>query len=83
MLDSYFIYSRATELKKYGETNGAGSTFVEVSGKQMAVMELMMPPTYAEQEVIGTYFRHLDHLITLHQRAPCERLVKSLLLAQP
>ena len=35
-LDSYFIFSRTHELKRYGETNGAGSTFVEVSGKQMA-----------------------------------------------
>ncbi|CAK7087502.1 MAG: hypothetical protein ENTB_04237 [Enterocloster aldenensis] len=67
-LDSYFIFSRTDELKCYGETTGAGSTFVEVSGKQMAAMELMMPPTMAEQRQIGTFFRHLDHLITLHQR---------------
>ena len=67
-LDSYFIFSRTEELKKYGETNGAGSTFVEVSGKQMASMDLMIPPTYAEQEKIGQYFEHLDTLITLHQR---------------
>ena len=43
MLDSYFIFSRTEELKRYGETKGAGSTFVEVSGKQMASMEFMMP----------------------------------------
>ena len=67
-LDSYFIFSRTEELKKYGETNGAGSTFVEVSGKQMASMDLMMPPTYEEQEKIGQYFEQLDTLITLHQR---------------
>ena len=35
-LDSYFIFSRTHELKRYGETNGAGSTFVELSGKQMS-----------------------------------------------
>ncbi|MGN1339027.1 MAG: restriction endonuclease subunit S, partial [Oscillospiraceae bacterium] len=67
-LDSYFIFSRTEELKKYGETKGAGSTFVEVSGKQMANMDLMMPTTFEEQQQIGTYFRNLDHLITLHQR---------------
>ena len=67
-LDSYFIFSRTEELKKYGETVGAGSTFVEVSGKQMANMELMMPKTIREQEVIGAYFAKLDHLITLHHR---------------
>ena len=67
-LDSYFIFSRVDELKRYGETVGAGSTFVEVSGKQMAAMELMMPQTIGEQKRIGNYFEHLDNLITLHQR---------------
>ena len=68
VLISYFIFSRTEELKEYGETIGAGSTFVEVSGKQMAEMELMMPPTIDEQRQIGTYFHNLDNLITLHQR---------------
>ena len=67
-LDSYFIFSRTEELKRYGEFVGAGSTFVEVSGKQMAVMELMMPPTMREQQTIGGFFQQLDHLITVHQR---------------
>ena len=67
-LDSYFIFSRTEELKRYGELVGAGSTFVEVSGKQMAVMELMMPSTMREQQTIGGFFQQLDHLITLHQR---------------
>ena len=67
-LDSYFIFSRTEELKRYGELVGAGSTFVEVSGKQMTVMELMMPPTLREQQTIGGFFQQLDNLITLHQR---------------
>ena len=67
-LDSYFIFSRTDELKRYGETVGAGSTFVEVSGKQMANMTISVPATMEEQRKIGTYFRHLDNLITLHQR---------------
>ena len=67
-LDSYFIFTRSEELKRYGETVGAGSTFVEVSGKQMANMELMMPKTMPEQQKIGEYFANLDNLITLHQR---------------
>lgn len=67
-LDSYFIFTRSEELKRYGETVGAGSTFVEVSGKQMANMELMMPKTMPEQQQIGEYFANLDHLITLHHR---------------
>lgn len=71
-LDSYFIFSRTGELKRYGELVGAGSTFVEVSGKQMAAMELMMPPTMREQQTIGGFFQQLDHLITLHQRELAE-----------
>lgn len=67
-LDSYFIFSRSEELKRYGEMVGAGSTFVEVSGKQMSAMPLLMPPTMDEQKKIGEYFSHLDHLITLHHR---------------
>lgn len=67
-LDSYFIFSRSNELKKYGETIGAGSTFVEVSGKQMAEMGLMMPHSLKEQQTIGNFFKRIDILITLHQR---------------
>ena len=67
-LDSYFIFSRTDELKQYGETIGAGSTFVEVSGKQMSNMIIPIPTTMVEQRQIGTYFRNLDNLITLHQR---------------
>ena len=67
-LDSYFIFTRSEELKRYGEIVGAGSTFVEVSGKQMANMELMMPTTMDEQQKIGGYFSNLDNLITLHQQ---------------
>ncbi|MEC2306292.1 MULTISPECIES: restriction endonuclease subunit S [Heyndrickxia] len=66
-IDSYFIYSRTHELKRYGETNGAGSTFVEVSGKQMAQMPIFIP-TLEEQKKIGSFFERLDNLIALHQR---------------
>lgn len=67
-LDSYFIFSRSAELKRYGETIGAGSTFVEVSGKQMSAMSLMMPPTFDEQKKIGEYFQNLDNLIKSQQQ---------------
>ena len=67
LLNSYFIFSRTSELKRYGEINGAGSTFIEVSGKQMAKMPISVP-SIEEQQKIGTFFQQLDHLITLHQR---------------
>lgn len=74
-LDSYFIFSRTEELKKYGELVGAGSTFVEVSGRQMENMQLMIPKTIGEQHIIGVLFSTFDHLITLHQ-SKLEKLQK-------
>jgi Restriction endonuclease S subunits len=53
-LDTYFIFSQTHKLKRYGETTGAGSTFVEVSGKQMADMPISLP-LIAEQKNIGAY----------------------------
>ncbi|WP_300560254.1 restriction endonuclease subunit S [Companilactobacillus sp.] len=67
LLNSYFIFSRTSELKHYGEINGAGSTFIEVSGKQMAKMPISVP-SIEEQQKIGTFFKQLDDTITLHQR---------------
>lgn len=44
-----------------------------VNAQEYASFEFLIP-THAEQTKIGTFFRHLDHLITLHQRKR-ERLV--------
>ena len=66
VLDSYFIFSRTNELKRYGEQTGAGSTFVEVSGKQMAQMPIYVPKI-EEQQKIGAFFKQLDDTIALHQ----------------
>ena len=67
VLDTYFIFSQSHALKKYGETVGAGSTFVEVSGKQMERMDISLP-IIQEQEKIGSYFKQIDTLLSLHQR---------------
>ncbi|MDZ4197043.1 MAG: restriction endonuclease subunit S, partial [Candidatus Izemoplasmatales bacterium] len=66
-LNTYFNYSRSEELKRYSETVGAGSTFIEVSGKQLAKMPIKVP-NIKEQKIIGAYFEKIDNLITLHQR---------------
>lgn len=65
-LGTYFIFSRTRELKKYGETNGAGSTFIEVSGKQMENMPIINPEI-DEQEAIGNFFQNIDRLINTSQ----------------
>lgn len=67
ILDSYFIFSRTNELKRYGEVTGAGSTFIEVSGKQMAKMSISIP-RIEEQTKIGNFFKQLDETITLQER---------------
>ncbi|WP_323074337.1 restriction endonuclease subunit S, partial [Limosilactobacillus reuteri] len=42
-LDSYFLFSLSNQLKYYGETHGAGSTFTEISGKELAKFKLILP----------------------------------------
>ena len=57
-------------------TSGANKNISQqVSGKLIADMNLMLPDTIREQQVIGSYFKQLDHLITLHQRK-CEQTKK-------
>lgn len=49
-----------------------GATINQITGYMFSKMEFTIPsPT--EQDKIGNYFKHLDHLITLHQRK-CEQL---------
>lgn len=66
-LDSYFLYSRTKELKRYGEAKGGGSTFKEISGKQLAQMPIFLP-ALSEQTQIGEFFKKLDTLIQTQQK---------------
>ena len=68
-LDTYFLYTMTPKLKRYGEVTGAGSTFVEVSGKQMEQMNLMIP-SLEEQKHVSQLFELMDDAITLHQQEP-------------
>lgn len=67
VLDTYFIFSRTNELKRYGEIHGAGSTFVEISGKEMAKMPISVP-VIKEQQKIGEFFSKLDRQIELEEQ---------------
>lgn len=67
VLDTYFIFSRTNELKRYGEIHGAGSTFVEISGKEMAKMPILIP-VIKEQQKIGDFFSKLDQQIELEEQ---------------
>ena len=65
--DLYFIYSMSSRIKDFAISKASGSTFLEISGKQLATMNLFLPQLN-EQKKIGQYFKSLDNLITLHQR---------------
>ncbi|QHS02730.1 restriction endonuclease subunit S [Pediococcus acidilactici] len=66
-LDSYFIYTCSNMLKRYGEKYGAGSTFIEISGRQMTKMPINVP-AIKEQSKIGHLSKKVDITIALHQQ---------------
>jgi len=65
--DPYFIYSMGEKIKEMAEGVASGSTFLEISGKMLGNIEVMVP-TLKEQEAIAAIFRGVDDLISLHQR---------------
>ena len=67
--DVYFVYSMTDRIKKFAEQKASGSTFLEISGKGLAAGEFAFS-SKDEQTAIGSMFKQLDHLITLHQREP-------------
>ena len=66
-LDSYFVYSLTDKLARYGNKMGSGSTFDEISGKQLGKYPITLPEI-EEQIKIGNLFKNLDNLITANQR---------------
>ncbi|MDT0593169.1 restriction endonuclease subunit S [Halomonas sp. PAR8] len=66
-IDTYFIYSMGHLIKKYAEKNASGSTFLEISGKTLGNM-LILVPSINEQQKIGDFFKKLDDMITIQQR---------------
>ena len=57
--DVYFLYSYSDQIKKYALKHSAGSTFLEISGKELGKMDLSIP-SLPEQQAIGSFFRTLD-----------------------
>lgn len=66
-LDSYFIFSMSNILKKYGESHGAGSTFLEISGKELAKTKISLP-SITEQKHISKVLFKLDTIITFQKQ---------------
>ena len=66
-INPYFIFSMSDSIKEKAETVASGSTFLEISGKMLGNLDVMIPKK-PEQDMIARYFESLDSLITLHQR---------------
>ena len=63
----YFVFSMGSQLKEKAEAIASGSTFLEISGKMLAILDIMIP-NREEQMKIASFFQSIDNLITLHQR---------------
>ena len=64
--DVFFLENAINTLKIVIESTGVPQLTVP----QLAKYEVAFPRQLDEEEHIGAFFKHLDHLITLHQRKP-------------
>lgn len=64
--DVYFIFSLGKAIKKRAIIKASGSTFLEISGKTLGLLNFKFP-SLEEQQKIGEYFEKLDSLIQQSQ----------------
>ncbi len=67
VLDSYYVYTISNILKILAEKVSAGSTFSEISKKQMEQLNLNIP-MIKKQKNISKFFRKLNNLIEIQER---------------
>ena len=65
-IDIYFLYSQKDNIKRYAIKNAAGSTFLEISGKELGKMPIKIP-SLPEQSAIGSLFQTLDELLSAYK----------------
>lgn len=76
----YFVYSYGFEIKRKAKKLASGSTFLEISNKDMKRITLEFP-NVKEQQKIGTFFAKIDRLIELENKKFSNlKLVKKSLL---
>jgi len=66
-IDSYFLSMAINKNQKYFSKHGAGTKVQNISKPNVENYEFSFP-LIQEQSQIGTYFKNLDHLLTLHQQ---------------
>ncbi|MCS8590477.1 restriction endonuclease subunit S [Lactiplantibacillus plantarum] len=64
--DEYFIYSMQPIISKLANRLASGSTFTEISGKQMEKIEIMIP-TIGEQNRISSLMKCINNLIAANE----------------
>ena len=69
-VDGYFLLSLVQngQFVKTVLDNCTGTSYPAINANDLAEIEAFSPKDECEHHQIGTYFRSLDHLITLHQR---------------
>ena len=79
-INPYFVYSYGFKIKREAYKLASGSTFLEISKKDMEKINLWFP-TRNEQQKIGDFFTRLDKLLDLQQQKidKLELLKKALL----
>ena len=67
--DGYFLLSLVQNngFVKTVLDNCTGTSYPAINSNNLAELEVSIPTNNNEQSQIGTYFKHLDHLITIHQ----------------
>lgn len=81
--DVYFVYSMGFQIKQLALQKASGSTFLEISKKQLAELSFRLPETLAEQTAIGKLFQTLDHTIALQAKEITQiKQLKSALLGK-
>ena len=76
-IDGYFLLALVQngQFVKVVLDNCTGTSYPAINSNDLAKIEVFSPTDENEHHQIGAYFRHLDHLITLHQRK-CDELQK-------
>lgn len=71
-IDSYFVLSRIQEESFVAKVlnRSTGTSYPAINSNDLADIEIKIPKNATEQRKIGSLFKRLDHLITLHQRQP-------------
>ena len=69
-VDGYFLLSlvQSERFVKAVLDNCTGTSYPAINANDLAEIEVAVPSDESEAQKIGTIFRSIDHLITLHQR---------------